>query len=93
MMKLATIVIGLSAFSLSAVAHINYEQASRLIPRLAPRIAGYQAPTKALIPGNDKNFTHDELFALQKRFLDNFIAPQNAIQVRFDRFGTQSHEY
>ena len=92
-MKLATIVIGLSAFSLTALAHLNYEQASRLVPRLAPRIAGYQAPTKTLIPGNDKNFTHDELFALQKQFLDNFVAPQNAMQVSFDRFGTQIHEY
>lgn len=93
MMKFATIVIGLSAFALSTFAHINYEQASRLTPRLAPHIAGYQAPTKDLIPSNDKNFTHDELFALQKRFLDNFVAPKNAIQVRFDRFGTQSHKY
>ena len=31
---------------------------------------------------NEKNFTSDELFTLQKRFLDNFIAPRNDIQVR-----------
>ena len=31
---------------------------------------------------NEKNFTFDELFALQKQFLDNFIAPQNDVQVR-----------
>ena len=31
---------------------------------------------------NEKNFTHDELFTLQKRFLDNFISPENDIQVR-----------
>ena len=31
---------------------------------------------------NEKDFTFDELFTLQKRFLDNFISPQNDIQVR-----------
>ena len=83
-MKFTTIVFGLSAFSLGALAR-NYEQASRLVPHLAPRLAGYQAPTKELTTGNDtvqRNFTHDELFALQKQFLDNFVAPNNAIQVR-----------
>lgn len=31
---------------------------------------------------NEKNFTFDELFALQKRFLDNFISPMNDVQAK-----------
>lgn len=85
-MKLITVIVGFQALSLGALTLIPYEQASRLVPRLAPRLADYHAPTKSPITHNDsceKNFTHDELFTLQKRFLDNFIAPRNAIQVRF----------
>lgn len=85
-MKLIAVIVGFQALSLSALAIIPYAQASRLIPQLAPRIADYHASAKSPITHNDsyqKNFTHDELFTLQKRFLDNFIAPRNAIQVRF----------
>ena len=84
-MKLVIIVNGLLAYSLSAAAFVTYEQASRFVPSLAPRVAGYQVPAKRSITGCDnceKNFTRDELFALQKRFLDNFVAPKNALQVR-----------
>ena len=45
---------------------------------------------------NEKNFTFDELFALQKRFLDNFIAPKNDIQVRLyfsDLYPTCANTY
>ena len=76
-MKLITVIVGFQALSLSALVTIPYTQASRLIPHLAPRIA---------VTHNDsceKNFTHNELFTLQKRFLDNFIAPRNAMQVMF----------
>lgn len=79
-MKLIIVIVGFQALSLSALVTIPYEQASRLIPHLAPRIADHP------ITHNDsyeKNFTHNELFTLQKRFLDNFIAPRNAIQVMF----------
>ena len=84
-MKLVIFVNGLLAFSVSAVATASYAQASRLVPKLAPRASGNGQSYKLPITGCDnceKNFTHDELFALQKRFLDNFVAPQNAIQVR-----------
>ena len=84
-MKLIIFVNGLLTLSLGAVASISYEQASRLVPRLAPRVADNKASTKPLVPSYDndqKNFTHDELFALQKRFLDNFVAPNNTLQVR-----------
>ena len=83
-MKLVIFVNGLLASSVGAVAIASYEQASRLVPSLAPR-AGDDQPAKPPMTGygnNEKNFTHDELFALQKRFLDNFVAPKNAIQVR-----------
>ena len=84
-MKPVTLVVSFSALSVGALISIPYEQASRLIPRLAPRIADDQASTKSLITDKDnvqKNFTHNELFTLQKKFLDNFVAPNNAIQVR-----------
>ena len=84
-MKLVIFVNGLLAFSVSAVATATYQQASRLVPSLAPRVAGSDQPAEPPVTGYDnpeKNFTHDQLFALQKRFLDNFIAPKNAIQVR-----------
>ena len=84
-MKLVIVVNSLLAFSASAVAIASYQQVSHLVPRLAPRAAGNEPPAKPPITGYDdceKNFTHNELFALQKRFLDNFVAPANAIQVR-----------
>ena len=84
-MKVLIIVNGLLAFSLSGITAIPYKQASRLVPSLAPRVADDKISAKPSVTGYDngeKNFTHDELFALQKRFLDNFVAPENAIQVR-----------
>ena len=42
------------------------------------------ASTKILVVREDKcekNFTHNELFTLQKRFLDNFITSNNAYQM------------
>lgn len=84
-MKLVIFFNGLLAFSVSAVAAATYQQASRLVPSLDPRAAGNEQPAKPSITALnkcEKNFTHDELFALQKRFLDNFVAPANAIQVR-----------
>ena len=84
-MKFVIIVNGLLAFSLSGITAIPYEQGSRLIPSLAPRVADHGISAKPSVTGYDnceKNFTHDQLFALQKRFLDNFVAPKNAIQVR-----------
>ena len=57
--------------ALAQNAHLNL----RLGPR-AQNVSVKQGDT------NEKNFTHDDLFALQKRFLDNFIAPNNDIQVR-----------
>lgn len=85
-MKLITVIVSFEALSVTALAIIPWEQASHLIPRLAPRVTDYHAPTNPPVAHNnsyDKNFTHDELFTLQKRFLDNFVAPRNAIQVRF----------
>ena len=70
---------------MSVLPMLTYEQASRLVPRLAPRVAEREVSAKPSITSrdnNEKNFTHNELFALQKRFLDNFIAPNNALQVR-----------
>ena len=84
-MKSFIIVSGLLACSLSGTTAVPYEQASRLIPSLASRVAEHEVSAKRSITGYDnreKNFTHDQLFALQKRFLDNFVAPKNAIQVR-----------
>lgn len=77
-----TLVVGALVFSVSALT--QDEQASRHGSRLAPRSLDPQVPTKTLITRNDndeKDFTHDELFTLQKKFLDNFVAPNNAIQV------------
>ena len=73
----------ISVFILGSLASA---EASRLVPRLAPHAGGIQAPNQTSITRNDKvekNFTHNELFTLQKKFLDNFIAPNNAVQVRF----------
>ncbi len=84
-MKLTILLISALAFLISAVASQQYEQAARLTPRLAPHLASKEESPKTLITRNDngeKNFTHNELFTLQKRFLDNFIAPKNTIQVR-----------
>ena len=80
-MKFLTFTIGTFTIAVNAV--IQYEQAAHLKPHLAPRITD-QTPTEAVITLNDtleKNFTHSELFTLQKKFLDNFIAPNNALQV------------
>ena len=35
----------------------------------------------AVSPSQQPNFTSDELYALQKKFLDNFVYPENAKQV------------
>ena len=48
-MKFVIIVSGLLAFSLSAVATMAYEQASRLVPNLAPRVADHEVSAK--LPG------------------------------------------
>lgn len=80
-----TIILGALAFSVDALASVQYQQASRFVPRLAPRVADAQESTKTLITRDDtkeKNFTFDELFTLQKGFLDNFISPNNVAQVR-----------
>lgn len=104
-MKVIVIVVSAVAFSVSSLASSQYQQVARsvshLAPRLTPHLAIYKAPTNASITRNDKcekNFTHNELFALQKKFLDNFIAPNNAIQVRsspfelsFSKFQPHSH--
>ena len=120
-MKLIAVLISCLALLVSAAVTVEYQQASRLIPHLAPRVTASQSSVEALTshlapsvtasqssvealvshpaPGvtasqpsvkalvtrqdNDlKNFTHNELFALQKKFLDNFVAPNNTIQVR-----------
>lgn len=84
-MKLVIFVSGLLAFPLSAAARVTHEQASRPVLRLAPRVADNGVAAQPSITGCDnceKNFTSDQLFALQKRFLENFIAPKNALQVR-----------
>ena len=63
----------------------HYHQATHLSPHLAPHFEDNEVPTKTLITRTDndvKNFTFDELFTLQKKFLDNFITPNNTIQVR-----------
>ena len=68
------------------IASLAVGEASHLLPRLAPPTGGLQALNKTSITANDKydkNFTHNELFTLQKKFLDNFVAPNNAVQVRF----------
>ena len=99
-MKLTTILTCSLAFFLGAVAQLRYEQAGYLVPHLAPQVSDHKASTKTLITRDDKvlkNFTHDELFTLQKRFLDNFIAPNNAIQVRHStlefRLTAQIHKF
>ncbi|MCJ1458580.1 hypothetical protein MMC28_008953 [Mycoblastus sanguinarius] len=50
----------------------------------APRFRANQAGHASLIPRQDAvpTFTFDELFQLQKKFLDNFISPENAIQAQ-----------
>ena len=52
-MKLTTIILGALALSMSALAHIRFHRASRLIPHPALRHMTRQAPTKALATGND----------------------------------------
>ena len=83
-MKLITLLVSALMLLISTVATQQYEQASRLSPRLAPHLASTKESSKTLITRNDnreKNFTHNELFTLQRKFLDNFIAPNNTIQV------------
>ncbi|KAF6219666.1 hypothetical protein HO133_004135 [Letharia lupina] len=84
-MQIITVVLGALALSVSALSSVQYPHASRQLPHLAPRLADQQTRTKTLIARNDnqeKNFTHNELFTLQKKFLDNFIAPNNTIQAK-----------
>ena len=84
-MKAIVIVVGALACSMSVLASSRYQQASRFVPHLIPHVAEHQASHKTLVTRNEngeKNFTHNQLFTLQKKFLDNFIAPNNAIQVR-----------
>ena len=84
-MKLIAVVFGVAMLSVSASLYVPYHQGSHLVPSLAPRLEAHKAPTKTLITRNDnyeKNFTHDELFTLQKKFLDNFVTPNNTYQVR-----------
>ena len=99
-MKVTIVIFGALAFSMSALASSEHLKASRFVPHLAPRLADHQPPTKTLVTRDDnqeKNFTHDELFTLQKRFLDNFVTPNNAVQVRLPPRAliptTQSHKY
>ena len=42
---------------------------------LTPKKIGPRAPQKA------KDFTFDQLYGMQKNFLDNFLYPKNAVQV------------
>ena len=68
----------------NCIALNNSYQGVCLFPRLAPHVSDYQEPTKTLTVRDDKcekNFTHNELFTLQKRFLDNFMTPNNAYQM------------
>lgn len=99
-MKLIVLLVGAVSCSVSAVNSLQYHQALRSIPSLAPHLTNHQASTKTEITHYDnceKNFTHNELFALQKRFLDNFVAPNNTVQVRSSaldlRSSIQTHKY
>lgn len=70
MKVITTITVATGALTplMSALASTQYRQASRLVPRLASRLSDHQAPTKTLITrhnNSEKNFTHDELFALR----------------------------
>ena len=86
-MKVIAVVIvvtGALATSVTALTDATYHQGSRLVPHIAPRLADHEAPTKTLRTRQDNpevNFTPDQLFTMQKKFLDNFISPNNAIQV------------
>lgn len=89
-MQLVTVLFGvvtlLGSVSASAIPQYKYNQAVHFTPHLAPRLSDGQAQTKTLVTRADnkeKNFTHNELFALQKKFLDNFVYPANTLQVRF----------
>ncbi|KAM0800059.1 hypothetical protein BDR22DRAFT_259805 [Usnea florida] len=55
------------------------QENARLSSSLGPR-----AQNVSVTQGDagEKNFTHDDLFALQKQFLDNFISPKNDIQAK-----------
>lgn len=82
-MKLTLIIVGSLALPVCVLADTHYYQATHLTPRLAPHFEENEMPTKTLITRTDngvKNFTFDELFTLQKKFLDNFITPNNTIQ-------------
>ena len=85
-MKLITItavVLGALSFSVNGLRGV-YQRATELNSSLTPSL-GAQATSNNSIAQDDnkqKNFTFNELFTLQKRFLDNFISPNNDIQVR-----------
>ncbi|CAF9911083.1 hypothetical protein IMSHALPRED_009919 [Imshaugia aleurites] len=85
-MKVIAVVIvvtGALTTSVTALTGATYHQGSRLVPHIAPRLADHEAPTKTFRTRQDNpevNFTPDQLFAMQKKFLDNFISPNNAIQ-------------
>ena len=92
-MKANTVIaIFVTTLSFAVTGQCIEQQATYLGSRLAPRSLNTPVSSNVSItqnvsitPGdvNEKNFTFDELFTLQKQFLDNFIAPKNDIQVRF----------
>lgn len=86
-MKLITVTtVALSALSFVVTGLCVDQRATQLSSRLALRSSNAQTTSNISITQGDvgqKNFTFDELFTLQKRFLDNFISPKNIIQVRF----------
>lgn len=97
-MKITIFIFAILGCLISALPLLEAQQAGHLAPRLAPRLAphlasrlasrfiNYNITSKAIITPQDncqRNFTHNELFTLQKKFLDNFIYPNNTLQVRF----------
>ena len=84
-MKLITIIFGTLSLLVSVLTIHHHEYSSNRSLHLAAHFEDYKVSGKTLVTRNDndeKNFTFDELFTLQKKFLDNFISPNNVIQVR-----------
>ena len=86
-MKLFTVTtVALSALSFVVTGLCVDQRATQLSSHLALRSSNAQTTSNISVTQGDvgqKNFTFDELFTLQKRFLDNFISPKNIIQVIF----------
>jgi len=76
--------VGLALASSPSQEHAYHDIAGRSIA-VPPKAAS------TAMPSQQPDFTFDELYSLQRKFLDNFIYPNNAMQVVFPSYPTLNH--